>query len=422
MQTIVSERLSRMLRFWKDVCWSCEMLAHTTVPGADIEATLRDVMPPAVSRYETFERLVYDQTVQKLTLSDWLPTRKQNETFVKLQSFRMFPLEFFEWSRKSRRSFELPAGLSRVFGLATYPKMDWSDVILPYDSFAIVLEEPLRVEEQEDIWLEYDTILVTKLPLLGHIQMRLINKPVVAEDEDHVPDNVKRRIRMFIERGETEKAERWVTTEFETVEKRIVVTPGWRTTVLFSDADIETKTSVALEVADFAARPEFHLRANELEGGIEGNLWRLEPFSIAAKIVVGWCMYMDSLTSTDIAWREKRRKKVVRGSRGVTGVITEIDHICTVLGKARLDASVYSGTEVSQNASSGFFKRPHWRRRHKKRPPGTPPGSPKTVRVPTLLIRPDLVPFFGIIGGTHTKIVDDDFEDAMQFQERVTSS
>jgi hypothetical protein len=164
------------------------------------------------------------------------------------------------------------------------------------------------------------------------------------------------------------------------------------------------KSKVAIEPKDFIARLRPEDR-KEVEADGELNLWRFEPISWAARIVVGWCLYRQKLMSTDITWKKRAWKEHQLGKRGVTGVITHVDHICTILNSGRWDPLAHGLDKDFNKIASGFFKRPHWRGRHMRRPPGSPRGAQQTILVHPHLIREDLVPYFGIIGGTNIEVL-----------------
>ena len=65
-----------------------------------------------------------------------------------------------------------------------------------------------------------------------------------------------------------------------------------------------------------------------------------------------------------------------------------------------------SGRELeSEGPGTMRFVRPHWRRGYKRRPKGSAPTAEKTVKVPPVLVREDLVPIYGLVGGTTSIVV-----------------
>src|SRR3989344_1252703 len=408
MRNVASDRLRQCLDYWKSLCWHHEAQVRCALKEVPISAMpgLREAVPRPVLNWRKFEHTIFDNTVQELHLEDWGVTSEQQRSFQMFNIFSVFPFEFFEWSRKSRRVFELPADLFALFANAEYPEIHWEDVMFPFDSFAITLQEAIEIEDEFGLTSLYDCILVTKIPFENSIRMRLIQRPHVPPEEQTLHQRVIDRFEIFHKRGDYDKALRHIQQAWSSFNTTLKATPGWRCGTLWDLSRTPATRRVALEVEDFAAQIEPHVVA-ELEGGIEENLWRIEPLSIAGKIVVGLCLYLQAVTARSPHWKKQKAQRHIPGRRGVTGVITETDHICMILGSARMDADRYGVREEFNKHFTGFFKRPHWRRRHLKRERGAPIGAPKTVKVPPQLIRKDLIPFFGLIGGTKTEIIDD---------------
>jgi hypothetical protein len=394
---MASDRLQEVLRYWQDLCWTYERSLQS------INVDISNPMVPAhVRNWRTLEHQIFDNNISELRASDWLMDREMCSIIKNLATLNMFPFQFFNWSRKSRRVYHLPGDLHRLFAVATYPKIKWEDVLLPFESFMITLEEPFRVEDEPDVWCEYDAILVSRLPE-GLFSVRLMRQPHVNNEEQRYPEKTKRRVDLLLKRGDKKRANQLINRTTEKWMHTIRSSPGWRAAAI----PTEPQKRVLLEPLDLAT--SVYVRDfSELEGGVESNLWRLEPLSWALKIAVGWCLYLRSMSAKELSWEEVPQRPHKAGHRGLTGVITETDHICTILGYGKMDPSRYGLTEASNKVGSSFFVRPHWRRAHDRRPPGSPPTAPKSVTLPPLLIRKDLVPLFGIIGGTKTEVLPED--------------
>jgi hypothetical protein len=347
MRSIASERLQMVLNFWKNLCWYFETLYLTEFGGVPDAPWL---IPGPITNWRRYDQVVFDNSFEELPFGEWDVPQERIETSYRSFSYHArFPFEFFEWSRKSRRVFHLPASLHKVFALATFPQIKWKEVLWPFDSFMITLEQPLLVEDEVGVWSQYDAILVSRLKQYGGaIHIRLIQQPTIPIDEYKVAENVNRRIQLFMKRGEKEKAQTTLKRSMDALYARIKSTPGWRHGVIYSPIDNLPDSRVKLEVSDFAARidPETVAR---LEGGTEENLWRIEPMSWAAKIVVGWCLYHRTISATSLEWNEKKWKEHIPGMRGVTGIITNREHICTILGEATLNPDTAGRDTPSQN-------------------------------------------------------------------------
>src|SRR3989344_5686681 len=329
MRNTASDRLQLLLDYWKDVCWMTEARVRCILGGVPVLASfpgISDEVPAPVLNWRRFEHTVFDNTVAELSFADWGVTREMREHNPSLDALATFPFEFFEWSRKSRRVFDLPPDLFVAFANATYPEIRWSDVLFPYDSFVITLQQPIEVEDEYDVWSSYDTILVASIPHTNVVTIRLIQAPHAAPNEQQFSQRAKDRFELLMKRGSFEKAKQYLIRQWVGFGIRLKSSPGWRSGVLLNRNSTPLQSRVELEVEDFAARVEPHV-VKYLEGGIEENLWRVEPISIAAKIVVGWCLYLESLSQTDLSWKKRERKVHVPGLRGVTGIMIQTDHI-----------------------------------------------------------------------------------------------
>ncbi|OGG51835.1 hypothetical protein A3C18_02740 [Candidatus Kaiserbacteria bacterium RIFCSPHIGHO2_02_FULL_54_11b] len=398
MQNVASERLKHVLNYWYDMCWYSEATVRT-IAG---EVPSSPKVPKFLAYWRNYERTVFDNTVVELPHDDWIITAQEVEMFWPFEAYSHFPFEFFQWSRKSRKSFHLPSQLHHLFAVATYPRIRWGDVLLPFDSFVISLEDPIHAEEQKGMWVLYDAILVTRhSAFYGDIDIRLLRRPLVDEAEQRFAANVKDRFEVLLKRGDREKTLRFLEKKEATA---FAIPPGWRATSIYFGRHMTDATPIAIEPNDILSLLPSKEVA-KMEGGVEENLWRFEPLSWAAKIVIGWCLYLQSLPSASLSWKKRERQQYISGRRGVTGVITQVDHICTILGVGKLDPLRYGLTEDANRVSTGFFKRPHWRRAHMRREPGTPPSAERTQKIPPLLIRRDLIPYFGVIGGTKVEVL-----------------
>ncbi len=114
-------------------------------------------------------------------------------------------------------------------------------------------------------------------------------------------------------------------------------------------------------------------------------------------------LYLENLSSESLADVQASKCKTRQISGGAPAVITEPDRIFEVVGKGRISSNEVSDNKKSR--SSVGFVRPHWRRAHYKRAHGAPQNAPKTIRVPAVLVRADLVPLYGIVGGTSTVVI-----------------
>jgi hypothetical protein len=387
MQNIASERLQEMLNYWKDACMLFEAAGKST--------RRPEALPPYIRNWRQLESRIFDQRNEQLDLNEWDFTGElQGSPFM--TRYGLLPHEFFAWNRKSRRATHLPRELQRPFSVAPFPGTRFGDIKLPFDSFIITLEEPVKVQETEyGPWTEFDAIWVTRFPWKGEIRCRLMRKP--APMMERVRPNAVRRIEIAYRRGARNAAEEfrrtWIRWHKETIDP-----PGHFIFPLYP-AGVSTKALVA----DYVT-PEYF--AQDLYGvgtrSQEEIEWRADWTCRIAKIVIGWCLYLKHLPSESYAWQEWQQPE--RGTRGtLTGAITDPSHICSILRISTMDIGKYREKNPDKSGSN-FFQWPHWRSGHWKRERGAGPKAPKTVWIEPYEVRKDLMPLFSIHGGQFTKV------------------
>ncbi len=402
MASFASDRLQAALSFWKDTCWFVEASFRAAHDG--VLPPNSTYFPPQIYRWKQLEGTIFNNTVLELKPEQWGTFLDFEGKIPEFDAMYRFPFEFFEWSRKSRRVFHLPEGLWKTLAAATYPAVRWQDVLFPFESFILTLEGAnVTGMDVSGGQYYYDTILVSHPKIARGYSLRMLgcSEPNV---NSFLTEETKHRFDVMCRRGQRQAIE-FLDDKFTEWRDNWAFPPAEESVVFRGDATPRTER-VRLEPEDLLESFGESDRQKILSDPYYTEGW-LPAMSDAAKIVVGWCLYLRTLSSTEVLWKEKKRPKQKRGKRGVTGIITQPEHICTILGEARLDPSTY-GVSERKSQNSGFFKRPHWRRRHMKRRNRTPVTAPKDIEVPPRLIRKDLVPYFGIIGGTKTEVLEDE--------------
>lgn len=395
------ECLEEALRAWEDM----RLLEET---HARVSIGRRLLEQDALARYtkwRTYRRTLLDNGIRSLNLLDWTPGLSDAIPAATRESTHdLYPLEFFEWTRKSRKVFAIPEAEQRLFEIATMPDFRWQDITWPYGSYIIELAAPIRLGGRRGA------------VACSHV---LVSQFAGAEREDEVHAIV---LRFFFQNGYTsvlssrerkdilhgiEKgdAER-VAQAFARSHARTglyYVSQGDYTMCLYNSYRDRQHERVQLDDESIQWRiqnPELHPLNKTLAAHTPDA-----RFAIARllRIVVGLNIYLDTLdTSAKPAWEKKKggRKYI-----GPLGIITKETDVCRIIGRGVIDPARYS--ESARNHGKGFT-RPHWRRKHRKRPPYTPKDHPKTILIPATLINEHLVPYFGIIAGSVTRILSDE--------------
>lgn len=421
----VTERLQHALAQWQSLYFLYETLM-------ELESKTKPLDPDYLRWSKNAHRLpevILDNSVEMLDPRHWFPLESMvgplsttpedagSDVLSSLRRYMSFPSELFMWNRMSRRVFHLPPGLQALLASASFPEIPWSDVLWPHDSFIITVEKPLVMIGDYGERDEYDTILVTKLPHEldgGHISVRLLDRP--SRDGvkvGYTTDDVK-RIKSALKKDDYRKAvhtARRKSAQLSKIYNRMNGSTSCALEIrLRGDAMIalEAKQLMELEFSGIHtpgtfigdAKPEWDTIPRIEQA-------RYEVMSVACRIAIGWTLYLESLSTKPGALEHSPPQKQKKQNRvgGAIAVITEPEEICRIVGRGRFDPSEYGVTKEACNGQG--FIRPHWRRAHWRRPRGSPPNAPKTVKIPALLIRADLVPLYGIIGGTKTIVMEE---------------
>lgn len=399
----VSERLAHGYAYWH----ACALIYEILV-ARDIK------IQPSIGHFVTNGQMghrlastILDNSVHELRLEDWYPRAEYvlPGTPVEhlVREYRQFPMELFQWNRMSRKTYHLPHSLVAALSSATFNEISWRDITWPHDAFIITLERPFVVEYDGGGRELFDTVLVSQVPMVPggpkRLTIRLMQAPKHPGVELGFSGQQMEHYRGLVRRGAWSKA--WDLCE--EVRMRMVAEyptiPGACGATL--DVDLESDEPVRLEYDDLNQiyADGVQLEQSDLD---TTRRQRSEAMIVALRIAVGWALYRETMSPDRIA-TVKHRHGSRQLSGGRSGVITNPEEVHHILGKSDLGRAS-SGAGSRRTLEEGGYKRPHWRGPHKRRRQGAPPDAPRTVRIPAVLVREDLVPLFGIIGGTQTVV------------------
>lgn len=425
MPGLVSERLQEALESWEltRLYFEIALRAENELRYGDAYREL----PIAVTSWKRFRRAVLDNDIQSLDPAVWAADRDLLAYAMKngygyldptLQSMGAammqrgeFALEFFAWSRQSRRAFKIDEPLQRTLTAAAIPQETWDDVLWPFDSFAVELAEPIGYHSAKlNREVMHDAILVSQVMVGGKpvMMMRLLTVSDWPYEYDlsglsqEERDDMKRLIRQgrSFDRVLDLRA-RGARREMNLRKKKVPrpLAQGLAAIPLFVPGNGDQQ--IRLEPEDLANAVHTVLGIRDTA---EVNPEQLERYcrcySQAALIVVGLAFAIEGAGSKRrshvLEWHPKRRKRrALIDGQGL--VITDEELVCeitceSVFGAVRRRGAVYTDAHG--------VVRPHWRIRHRRRPAYSPLDAPKTIKVPPRLINAYLVGKYGIVGGT----------------------
>jgi len=402
----VSERLSHAFANWQMYYFGHELEVARSV--AEGKATNQDrITAQAGSR---LARTILDNSIKELQPDDWKPRKElldEEDLCGKqiLGYYEAFPLELFTWNRKSRRAFHLPISLEAMLAAATFPEMEWEDVLWPHDSFVISLEKPIKVLHPRGVSQSFDTMMVSRLENEdgGHsIHLRWFQVPPKKGMRQGYSLKDAQRHRELLKKNDLMRTLKLWSKIGKEMQRRAPYIPGSQ----FAVVGIGPTGYQNVETDPAKLYKKLGDAAVAWENQDHSTISYFECLSVSLRIAVGWMMYLETLSSDSIQTHRDPKQKTRMNAGGAPGIITEPDGICEIIGKGRIDPSETT-QEPGKRCGKGFV-RPHWRRAHYKRPTGSSPGAPRTLRIPPVLVRADLVPLYGIISGTNTIVISED--------------
>lgn len=397
-----SKRLHETLEEWKDHWRICELAITIKCRGdKKAKARLLSGIPP----WRDYERIVLNNAVKDIDSVRFAGAESAYDVLPALRRYIGFPTELFYWNRESRRVYVLEKALQHEFVQGTYPDLKWTDLKWPLDFFLLSLEEPLIAEDRFGVWVKYDTIFASRIydGHSEHISMRIMREPLKEVNREAYRAQLA-TAEKYAERGDYDKAFDFFKRGTKNRDKEIKSRQGWRSIPLYSSLlGYRSEPRIRINPEDFIGTIRAGNQLYDLEVSDVDEEEHAERISMFAKLVVGSCLYINAMSSPP----KERPRKVPLGVRGVTGIITDAAHICDVVGKGVMDPTVY-GIQEPRVRASVLFVRPHSRRGFWRRPAGSLPNAPKTVWVPHTIVRKDLIPDFGLMGGTETKIKSDE--------------
>ena len=381
----VSERLSHAFAEWQMFLLNYEMeVASMKHTGA---LTQHDIIESQI--VTKLPHTILNRSIKNLDAEDWKLSKIElcpDNLRGSHHAYELFPYELFKWNRNSRRVFHLPTSLKTLLETADLPNVTWDDILWPFDSFIVTIEEPITINYPDKRIIKFDTIMVTKTDSVtgGYVSLRWIQAPTKSGQKLGFNDREIELFRRNLKYGKIKEARDFWYKKYETQKELFQSKTGsqgtnfninWNTS-----QEIVTETNKLIESFFGVNSPT----------DIERSF--CEALSAVLRIVVGWMLYLESLPKNTTEWRRPNKKDNLRSMGGLTNVITRPENICNIVSKSHIRTS-NRATSSSQRNHKGFVC-PHWRIGYKRR------NSEK--KIPPVLVRADLVPLYGIVGGTTT--------------------
>jgi len=287
-----------------------------------------------------------------------------------------FPAEMALWICESRRVFRITRELQVLLGATLLGDIRWCDMHWPFDAFVVMLDIPIK----SSFDCEYDCILVSRYCMPddpeGVIAFRLFS--TALDDQQRVISPIKqRRISGLIQEKKWQEASALLANHRL---PRLPVDP------FFVKANEQSK--VVESMAEISCGYKL--------SDVEAPQW-----DIAAQLVVGLCLYMNTLppkSSHKSDWNPALKSL----GRPNPNSVTDAAQICTISSTFKLrkeDSELIgiNGTTRAFHEICAHFRRGHWRRRPGQ---GQDPNAPRAVWVRPTLVRRDRLQDGAIVGGS----------------------
>ena len=364
--------LEGYLSFWEDTMFITNIYGVANnlpnIPTIESSIGFRDELLAAytLDHKVNLERFVFPDTPV-----GWM----SDETVtVFARNLNTAPLEIFDWTRSSRRIFELGAEMQHSFENISVADIPIDDILWPFDSFVVKLATPIKRCQNnicailvskpfryQSTFNDPDSVVMMVSLLSDNLTAY---KPINSEE--------KRRIRRSFEYGGGQRARKFLSTEAVSRMRNFSLY-GRNSVLLRSAGENSIRNFLQIDIPD--------------------------EEKTAIQILLNMLLYLEARELRGSVTNWSRQSRVPGCARNI---ITDAMNVCQV-------TNINTLKELAENVDRYLSREctePHWRRGHSRRKPGEgqDPMAPRSVRVKPTLVRPDLIPTYGLVAGTTTKV------------------
>lgn len=417
------KRIAQAMQLWKDLFFWLKLGVVTTkqvtqaLKGAGSFQTpfpdLKTNVGPFVHA-ETFENTVLAR--EEFLPSDWdkfsLKYREEDEHGHFLNNafsdVNALPFGVWKWSRGARRVFHVGKELQMFLEATSLGDTLWSDITFPFDHFYISLDEHIPGNQHQ-----YDGILVSMCDLrevwnpeelteeeLATVPSRMLDITLFPKELGNfhlLPKNTRKIFQKALKQNRVQQL--WQLCN-EHASKGFY-RPQLGRLLLFPDEFGDTPISA--KVSDLLQNEFMHSVLDTDSNRHLNKTFTEDSKEIALKLVLGLCVYLESSEA------EGGQIKTTPPSERTNNSLDEkfITNSCNFYD-LELNYEILTEEEQALLKSNADIRRAyremgfHWRRKHKRYPPGMKgaPGAKKTVEVKACRVRPDKAPEYGLVPGT----------------------
>lgn len=294
------------------------------------------------------------------------------------------------WTVNSRRAYSVSRELQALLVATSLRNMCWGDLVLPFQSFAILLEQPIQLVS---LGKQYDSILIHKDSKFLHFLMLSTDLPNAIIPAKGMK-SCERLVRL-----------RKVIELYEAIDNLDLAhrdPPGIMLRISYSMSDPTWPIESSLLEIRNQRKPIINssLRGDvlALQGGDETGI----------HLAICFCLYLSTLSRNSThrsQWKKTptSNQKVVKGK--FYAPITDEAQVCYVTSAIRLSEAEIQTVE-SVHTQAGREVSPHFTQGHFRRPPGrgADPDQPKTVQVRPYFVKRQALAEGALPGGAKTKV------------------
>lgn len=314
----------------------------------------------------------------------------EDETMIqgKANLYQELPLQLASWTASSRRVFSLSEDLVMRFVSADYSHYQWSDLLWPFDSFVINLEQPLVIKGTDGIYRTLALILVSSICKISadfsHGDDRRDGFEIApyysTVDGKELPTELLGR-KEHAQLDDHLRHKRW-----EKVDKR---------KSRLANHIVNALDQSNNELPPGNGDPHLVLKDGLINQGVN-----------VAKIIAGLCLYLEALPGKTVDSYRWHSTPAIAARREVRKVITDGELICQVEDFNVISPNTITLFPETLRAGPAYTVTPHWRRAHYRRAKGQGknPLAPRDVYVGPSLIHKDQLPEGAVPGGSQSSV------------------
>ncbi len=319
------------------------------------------------------------------------------ESFSAADPFRKSDLLWMlhGWSRCSRRMYRVPGDLQLLLEATTLKDL-WTDIKLPFDSFAVLLDEPLQPEDG----MLCDVILFYRYGPRDTPTYEVMLFPQDLSNYKPLDQFTREHMIRAVRQKDPRKLGKLAAAFFT----QIYTSP---TTFRIESTRFESKDTLPpeLTIVDSQADATFQFLETQFAGRGEGVERSGRAFLNALRTALGLGLYL--LTFAPNESRPHSPWATISSGKANVRVVTDRAQVCLVQSRRVLtveDRAVFrrhrnkraGGYEVGPHPRSGYWSRPRGK--------GSDPTAEKTVWHEPTIVRKDLLPDGALPLGSSVKV------------------